>query len=823
MNPEKPSREEIEAKLTALLLGELSAEEAQLLRWAISQDAALAQLHDRLKLTVGFVREVAANPAETTVGAIRSAQTFRRTPGKTARAFQDSSSDYIAAAIFRRKRREVSSFLVMAAALALIAVLAAMLLPSLAAAKRKAQHISMLSASMEKAQAPAAPAAPQAASEQRLESAEAQFQNGNLTGNGGDAWKNQTPIVLPAGETENKGLAAADSETPDDSGLVFSSANYFVGKTTPAINGALPPNNAQAAGGIDFALSASSYDNNGSIGGRGGSSFGGGGGGGGGASGNFQQRLQSAIQRRANSETGDTVAFDGTAKQDGFNFDTSKSDLAQNEPKNGGGFYTGATKDDVNGLRDLLAPQSSVAQNQAVGERKYYRVQAEPDATADKTPMPGDVPVMGNLFASSGQANQAANSWGSSGGSIQAPVVNSDGIIQQPSAVVSSVGGTADWNGNLGAPKNNGEEFRRNSPVIYSDGRIQTPVDMGAVGTEPSTTDADAKNLAMNGDVWTKDEIKNEIIRRVMAHREQAGQNGNQALGFDWYLGSFSNGTVAASGGSTPAPAAPTSAASSLRTITGILVAGGGATISGGSEASQDVPASAANPLGKFPGNTTTVVVAPPPAVPSGDFFVIPTVAPSAVQPQGGDYSASVVGYVSATNGIVLDREVDSSAPAPIVAPTAPVTTMPSPTVFLDRKLQLGADAYAGQQAELQSKNIQLNYASPSNIQSSIQSSLTDNRSKVVVDSRTGELAMTGTPQDIQSAENLVSQLDKPSRQMLVENVVGSGGWLGNVTSANEAAKKAEAPKLYTRTFKIDPNTFLSRLAKCRHVQIWVC
>ena len=66
MNPEKPSREEIEAKLTALLLGELPAEEAQLLRWAIAQDAALAKLHDRLKLTIGFVREVAATPAEAT-------------------------------------------------------------------------------------------------------------------------------------------------------------------------------------------------------------------------------------------------------------------------------------------------------------------------------------------------------------------------------------------------------------------------------------------------------------------------------------------------------------------------------------------------------------------------------------------------------------------------------------------------------------------------------------------------------------------------------------------------------------------------------------
>jgi Mg-chelatase subunit ChlD/uncharacterized membrane protein YgcG len=64
MNPDKPSREEIEAKLTALLLGELPDEEARLLRWAISQDAELQKLHNRLKIAAGLVRETVAHPAE---------------------------------------------------------------------------------------------------------------------------------------------------------------------------------------------------------------------------------------------------------------------------------------------------------------------------------------------------------------------------------------------------------------------------------------------------------------------------------------------------------------------------------------------------------------------------------------------------------------------------------------------------------------------------------------------------------------------------------------------------------------------------------------
>ena len=62
MNPEQPSREQIEARLTALLLGELPAAEAELLRFTISQDPELQKLHDQLKLTVGFVREAMKNP-----------------------------------------------------------------------------------------------------------------------------------------------------------------------------------------------------------------------------------------------------------------------------------------------------------------------------------------------------------------------------------------------------------------------------------------------------------------------------------------------------------------------------------------------------------------------------------------------------------------------------------------------------------------------------------------------------------------------------------------------------------------------------------------
>lgn len=64
MNPDQPSREQIEARITALLLGELPAAEAELLRWTISKDPELLKLHDQLKVTIGFVSEAMKNPAD---------------------------------------------------------------------------------------------------------------------------------------------------------------------------------------------------------------------------------------------------------------------------------------------------------------------------------------------------------------------------------------------------------------------------------------------------------------------------------------------------------------------------------------------------------------------------------------------------------------------------------------------------------------------------------------------------------------------------------------------------------------------------------------
>ena len=66
-------------------------------------------------------------------------------------------------------------------------------------------------------------------------------------------------------------------------------------------------------------------------------------------------------------------------------------------------------------------------------------------------------------------------------------------------------------------------------------------------------------------------------------------------------------------------------------------------------------------------------------------------------------------------------------------------------------------------------KVIQLKYASVSNLLDSAQSVLTDKRSKVLTDARSSQLVVVGTDPEQQAVETLVAQLDKPTRQVLIE------------------------------------------------------
>lgn len=66
-------------------------------------------------------------------------------------------------------------------------------------------------------------------------------------------------------------------------------------------------------------------------------------------------------------------------------------------------------------------------------------------------------------------------------------------------------------------------------------------------------------------------------------------------------------------------------------------------------------------------------------------------------------------------------------------------------------------------------KVVQLKYAGVDTIMDSIKSVLTDKRSKVLPDTRTSQLVIVATDPEQQAAETLVAQLDKPTRQVLIE------------------------------------------------------
>jgi len=71
--------------------------------------------------------------------------------------------------------------------------------------------------------------------------------------------------------------------------------------------------------------------------------------------------------------------------------------------------------------------------------------------------------------------------------------------------------------------------------------------------------------------------------------------------------------------------------------------------------------------------------------------------------------------------------------------------------------------------APLSTKIIQLKYASPSNVVASVQSILSDKRSKILSDHRTSQLIVVATEAEIPDVEQLVERLDTKTKQVLIE------------------------------------------------------
>jgi type II secretory pathway component GspD/PulD (secretin) len=64
---------------------------------------------------------------------------------------------------------------------------------------------------------------------------------------------------------------------------------------------------------------------------------------------------------------------------------------------------------------------------------------------------------------------------------------------------------------------------------------------------------------------------------------------------------------------------------------------------------------------------------------------------------------------------------------------------------------------------------IQLKYSSVSNMMDSVQAALIDKRSRVLADMRTSQLVVVATQSEQDAVDTLVTQLDKPTRQVLIE------------------------------------------------------
>jgi len=140
MNYEAPQspREELEAKLTALLLGELPNEEAAALREIIEHDAGLARLYEKLSRTIALVRETAVTSEQQSAAPPASLKLSGERREKLLQHFKT-----VAPKEFERPSRNSVPWLAVAVAACLMAICGAMLLPALSKAKSRSQSRSL--------------------------------------------------------------------------------------------------------------------------------------------------------------------------------------------------------------------------------------------------------------------------------------------------------------------------------------------------------------------------------------------------------------------------------------------------------------------------------------------------------------------------------------------------------------------------------------------------------------------------------------------------------------------------------------------------------
>ena len=134
MNPDTPMapREETEMRITALLMGELSAEETVALREQMAADPALAKLHDRMRQAMDLLREATAEPGPATATPARLSSERRERLFAHFKGVAPTSAPtvvHIPVPTAKESRRKWAWLMPAAAAAAVICVLASLCFP----------------------------------------------------------------------------------------------------------------------------------------------------------------------------------------------------------------------------------------------------------------------------------------------------------------------------------------------------------------------------------------------------------------------------------------------------------------------------------------------------------------------------------------------------------------------------------------------------------------------------------------------------------------------------------------------------------------------
>jgi Mg-chelatase subunit ChlD len=445
MNPQMPSREQIEERITALLLGELPAAEAELLRWTISRDASLQRLHDELQATISLVRE-AVKPAATAAAEKNAPQKF--SDSRRQKLLAHFKTPRPKPSIWLRPIIQVPQLVSVFALVAVVALLAVLLLPVLSASKSKgvrgtygsaqggfslSEKVSEFfqrgreaaadkSLALSAVPAPLPPAAVTVAPEPALAPPPVQI------------------VLPPADEQPLPGVSSAAPENAAEERQLIEAqpkreqekfkTRQFDGFFVPqpesapaaAAQNAAPPD-SRSGGNVQNAGVVNAF--------AGAGGFGGFGGGIGGTtvpppakiiSNADVDKLEGEPPPTLNSPNSTVLAWNGS---------DANSSLAQQQPGAAGhgfallGPVTGSEalpQPSAGTLSDDLNPGTAVTQNQDRTVNKFYRLPAQP-ADANKVPLAGDVPVLGSLFQNSTAASTMAQSV------TNAPALNAGGFF----------------------------------------------------------------------------------------------------------------------------------------------------------------------------------------------------------------------------------------------------------------------------------------------------------------------------------------------------------------------------------------------------------